>query len=127
MTDPDETLAFACPHCGGPLHMVEDGGVECKREHRFTVSEVLHEQARTSSAATWEAVNALHQRAQTARWAARDPDLYKLGDAESLEASAVRDDQAAEVLQHQAQMLDLTLWRLDQLTEQAPGGGDTRP
>jgi hypothetical protein len=117
MDDSQQTLAFPCPHCGGPLHVVETTDVECKREHRFTLTEVMAEQARTSSRATWEAVDALHQRAQTARWAARDPDLYQMGDADALEKSAAEDDRIADVLRKQAQMLDLTLWRVEQITD----------
>jgi uncharacterized Zn finger protein (UPF0148 family) len=112
----DETgkkiVAFACPHCGGPLHIVEEGDVECEREHRFTVSEVLLEQARTSAQATWQAVNALNDRAQASRWAARDPDVYKMGNAEELESSANEDEKTAATLRQQAQMLDLTVWRI---------------
>jgi uncharacterized Zn finger protein (UPF0148 family) len=113
----DGTLAFACPHCGGPLHVVEDGAVECKHKHRFTVGEVLLEQTRTSSQATWLAVKALSERAQTNRWAARDPELYGLGDAQKLEDAAAEDERTAAVLQKQAQALDLTLWRISQATE----------
>jgi uncharacterized Zn finger protein (UPF0148 family) len=108
----DETLSFVCPHCGGPLHVVEHGGVECRHKHRFRVSEVVVEQTRASSQATWEAVRALRQRAQTHRWAAREPDLYGLGNAEELQASAADDERAADLLQTQAQALDLTLSRL---------------
>lgn len=111
MSDSEHTLEFSCPHCGGPLHVVESD-VECKYEHRFTVAEVLLEQARTSSQAAWQAVSALTQRAQTSRWAARDPDLYRMGSAEDLERAAVEDDETAAVLRRQAQMLDLTVWRL---------------
>lgn len=117
MTDSERPLTFACPHCGGPLQVVEDGDVECRREHRFSVGEVLLEQARTSSQAIWLAVNALRERAQTSRYAARDPDLYRLGDADELESSAAADERTAELLQQQAQALDLTTWRISRATE----------
>ncbi|MDX6327159.1 MAG: hypothetical protein QOK15_3513 [Nocardioidaceae bacterium] len=117
MSDDSEALAFTCPHCGGPLHVVEDGDVECKRKHKFTVAEVLLEQARTSSQATWLAVTALTERAHTSRWAARDPELYGLGDTRTLEASAAEDERTAALLQKQAQALDLTLWRISQAAE----------
>jgi uncharacterized Zn finger protein (UPF0148 family) len=119
-TDSQGPLAFACPHCGGPLHAAVDGTVECKHKHRFTVSEVMQEQTRTSSQATWLAVKALRERAQTSRWAARDPELYGLGDAQQLEESAAEDEKHADVLQKQAQALDLTLWRI---SRQAEGDG----
>jgi uncharacterized Zn finger protein (UPF0148 family) len=117
MADTNGPLPFACPHCGGPLHVTEDGDVECKHKHRFTVSEVMQEQTRTSSQATWLAVKALKERAETSRWAARDPELYGLGDVETLEASAAEDERTAEVLQKQAQALDLTLWRISETTD----------
>ncbi len=117
MNDGTAVLTFPCPHCGGPLHVVDHGDVECKREHRFTVEEVVLEQTRASSRAAWLAVKALRDRAETSRWAARDPDLYGLGDAEQLEASADEDEQTAAQLQVQAQMLDLTLWRISRGTE----------
>ncbi len=121
MSSEPKLLEFACPHCGGPLHIV-DNGVECKHEHRFTLGEVLLEQARTSSQATWLAVKALNERAQTSRWAARDPQLYGLGDGQTLERSAMEDEATARVLQKQAQALDLTLWRISEAT-----GGDGTP
>jgi hypothetical protein len=118
MTDTAETLTFACPHCGGPLHVVADGaGVECKHEHRFSVADVLVEQARTSSQATWEAVKALKQRAEAQRWAARDPELHGLRDSRQLEAAAVEDERAADLLRVQAQALDLTLWRISRAAD----------
>jgi uncharacterized Zn finger protein (UPF0148 family) len=117
MSSDSEVLTFACPHCGGPLHVVADGGVECKHEHRFTVGEVLLEQARTSSQATWLAVKALKERAETSRWAARDPELYGLGDARTLEESAAEDERTARELQKQGHALDLTLWRISQATD----------
>jgi two-component system, chemotaxis family, protein-glutamate methylesterase/glutaminase len=113
----EDPLPFACPHCGGPLHVTEDGDLECKHKHRFTVDEVMQEQTRTSSKATWLAVKALQERAETSRWAARDPELYGLGDAAKLEESATEDEENAAVLQKQAQMLDLTLWRISKATE----------
>jgi uncharacterized Zn finger protein (UPF0148 family) len=132
MSDDTAVLAFACPHCGGPLHVVDNGEVECKHEHRFTVGEVLLEQTRTSSQAAWLAVKALRDRAEASRWAARDPDLYGFGDAERLESSADEDEKTAAQLQVQAQMLDLTLWRISRGTEgdgtpKDPGPGVADP
>lgn len=112
MNDAEQQLTFVCPHCGGPLHAVGAGDVECKHEHRFTLAEVVLEQARASSQATWQAVKALRQRAQAQRWAAEDPELYGIGDAAQLESSAAADEEAADLLQTQAQALDLTLWSL---------------
>lgn len=120
MDDSETSVTFPCPHCGGPLHVVLDGDVECRRKHRFTVSEVLVEQARTSAQAAWQAVTALRQRAQTARWAARDPDLYQLGDAEQLENSAAEDERTADLLRQQAQILDFSVWRLSQTAAGEP-------
>jgi hypothetical protein len=117
----DQTLDFVCPHCGGPLHLVGHRDVECKHRHRFTVPQVVLEQARTSSQATWQAVRALRQRAQTQRWAARDPELYRLADADQLAASAAEDDRAADLLQKQAHALDLTLWRMETGDGDDPG------
>ena len=117
MSDDADVLAFACPHCGGPLHVVEDRDVECEHEHRFTVGEVVLEQTRTSAQAAWLAVKALRERAAASRWAASDPALYGLGDPERLEASAAQDEETARLLQVQAQMLDLTLWRMTQTAE----------
>jgi hypothetical protein len=77
---------------------------------------VLLEQARTSSQAAWLAVMALRDRAEASRWAARDPDLYGLGDREQLEKTAADDEESAQILQKQAQALDLTLWRMTQAT-----------
>jgi hypothetical protein len=113
MDDAGKTVTFPCPHCGGPLHLVPDGDVECLRKHRFTVGDVLLEQARTSARATWQAVSALRQRAQTARWAAQDPDLYRMGSAEELEKSAADDERTADLLRRQAQLLDASVVRLD--------------
>jgi hypothetical protein len=70
----------------------------------------------------WQAVTALQPRAQTARWAARDPDLYKMGDAEELENSAAEDERTADLLRQHAQILDLTVWRLRRST----GGEQSR-
>jgi uncharacterized Zn finger protein (UPF0148 family) len=117
MDDKNGPLPFACPHCGGPLHVAEDGEVECKHKHRFTVSEVMQEQTRTSSKATWLAVTALKERAETSRWVASDPELYGLGDVQKLEESAAEDERTAGVLQKQAQALDLTLWRISEATD----------
>jgi hypothetical protein len=117
MDDNNGPLPFTCPHCFGPLQVTADGDVECKHKHRFKVSEVMQEQTRTSSKATWLAVKALQERAETSRWAARDPELYGIGDAQELEASAAEDERNAGVLQKQAQMLDLTLWRIIEATD----------
>lgn len=121
--DGQDTLAFACPHCGGPLHVVadRDGVVECAERHRFKVADVLLEQARTSSRAAWQAVRALQERAETSRWASRDPDLFGIGDAASLEASALADEETARVLQQQAQALDMTLWQLEHAEDDDAG------
>jgi len=119
MEEAGEHLDFACPHCGGPLHLTAELVVECEEKHRFEVAEVLLEQARTSSRATWQAVRALQERARTSRWAAQDPELYGLGDAKSLEASALADEETARILELQAQSLDLTLWRFEK-----PGESD---
>lgn len=112
-----ETLAFPCPHCRGPLHVVEDGQVECEVGHRFKMAEVLLEQTRTTSRSTWLAVRVLRERAQASLWAATDPELYGLGSREDLEASAAEDEHTAQVLQSQAQALDLTIWRMNQEAE----------
>lgn len=105
-------LTFACPHCGGPLHVTDDGGVACEERHRFTVAEVSLEQSRVTAKAAWHAVRTLEERAQAARWAQRDPDLYDVGDHDSLERQARADEDLAGILRRHAQALDLTLWRL---------------
>ena len=120
MSEDADVLAFACPHCGGPLHVRQGGDVECEHEHRFTVDEVVLEQTRTGAQAAWLAVKALRERAAASRWAASDPGLYGLGDAQELEASAAEDEETAQVLQVQAQMMDLTLWRLSKGAEGDP-------
>jgi hypothetical protein len=100
---------FACPHCGGPLHRV-DSSVECEAGHKFSVVQVGLEQARKSARAAWEAVRALEERANWARWVSSDPDLYGLaGDPQTLEDSAVRDDEMAGQLRRYAEALDKTL------------------
>lgn len=109
--NPDEGggLMFACPHCGGPLHRV-DSSVECEAGHKFSVVQVGLEQARKSARAAWEAVRALEERASWARWVNSDPDLYRLaGDPQTLEDSAVRDDEMAGQLRRYAEALDKTL------------------
>lgn len=111
------TLTFSCPHCGGPLHVIENGHVACEERHKFKLSEVLLEQARTTSRSTWLAVRSLRERAETSRWAARDPELYGLASREELEASADEDTDTADLLQKQAQALDLTIWRMNQVAE----------
>src|SRR3954470_21094326 len=65
-------LMFACPHCGGPLHRV-DSSVECEAGHKLSVVQVGLEQARKSARAAWEAVRALEERANWARWVSSDP------------------------------------------------------
>ena len=112
MTDEQRSdgLAFACPHCGGPLKVAEQE-LECKRGHRFSVSEVVLEQTRNSSRAAWLAVKALRERAETSRWAAREAQLYGPADSRRMERQAEHDEQTADLLQAQAVMLDLTLWR----------------
>ena len=112
MSEATEVLTFACPHCGGPLHVEDGGAIVCEVRHRFSLGEVLVEQARSSSQATWQAVRALQQRAATARWAANDPDLNGLSDPTQLHESAASDEETAATLQRQAQALDLTIWRL---------------
>jgi hypothetical protein len=100
---------FACPHCGGPLHRV-DNSVECEAGHKLSVVQVGLEQARKSARAAWEAVRALEERASWARWMNSDPDLYRLaGDPQTLEDSAVRDEEMAGQLRRYAEALDKTL------------------
>jgi hypothetical protein len=84
--------------------------VECEVGHGFTVVQVGLEQARKSARAAWEAVRALEERANWARWVNSDPDLYRLaGEPQTLADSAVRDDEMAGQLRRYAEALDLTL------------------
>jgi two-component system, chemotaxis family, protein-glutamate methylesterase/glutaminase len=115
-----EPLAFACPHCGGPLHISEQPGsaVACEVGHRFSVDELVLEQARTSAQATWRAVRALEERARTSRWALAEPELYRITDPDRLRDQAERDEQTARSLRRYASALDLTVG----LSSRADGG-----
>ncbi len=101
-----ELLPFACPHCGGPLHVPWPGMVECEVKHLFSTDEVLVEQARTSSKALWQAVAALRERAMTSRWMAEEVEEESPSRREVLERSAAADDHTVDVLLQQATALD---------------------
>jgi hypothetical protein len=113
-------VAFACPHCGGPVHVLAGDVVECETKHRFTLVEVVLEQSRSAARAAWAAVRALEERAQASRWALRDPDLYGLGDRTSLEESAANDDDFAEELRQYARRLDTAVGSMTPDTEEQP-------
>jgi len=117
-------VVFACPHCGGPVHVLAGDLVECEAKHRFTLVEVVLEQSRRAAQAAWAAVRALEERGQASRWALHDPELYGLGDRTSLEESAANDDDFAAELRRYALRLDATVGSLTPDTED---GGDVDP
>jgi hypothetical protein len=118
-----QEVAFACPHCGGPLHLLAGDLVECEAKHRFSLVEVVLEQSRSAARAAWAAVRALEERAQASRWALRDPELYGLGDRTSLEESAANDDEFAQELRRYALQLDAKLGTITPDTEEEPDPG----
>ena len=111
--EPRGELPFLCPHCQGPLHLVDHGDVECLVEHRYTLEEVIREQSEATSRALWRAASSLQERAVAQRWTAGDPDLYGIGDPDELERQAAADEETATELRQQAQAIDRALSRLD--------------
>jgi hypothetical protein len=100
------TQVFTCPRCSGPLRIMGDGRFGCEVGHRYDMGGAVQEDTQKVTGALMRAVSSLRNRAAMARWAARNPGMYGQSNADAQHASALEDDDMADVLLRHAQTLD---------------------
>jgi two-component system chemotaxis response regulator CheB len=72
---PGTLSALTCPECGGPIYELLDGKLvrfRCRSGHAYSAESMVSQQAESTEAALWEAVNTLMESAQLSERLARD-------------------------------------------------------
>jgi two-component system chemotaxis response regulator CheB len=75
---PGTLSELTCPECGGPIYELRDGKLvrfRCRSGHAYSAESMAAQQAETTEAALWEAVNTLMESAELSERMAHDAHL----------------------------------------------------